>query len=538
MATQGSSTSNRNTETMTGYWTPGPNGTKPGDYRYVPSGNHSDTDGEQSASGDDGSNGGATGNPAPGGGPTTAGGGGNPGDGTGTPGGNGGTPGIGGIVDLGNGNGDDSSFDLAGADAPLQPIFDTVNNTVGTVTESNPLDDVVNVANTAGIGTIGAAPDADGHSNLITDVLNLPGSTLAGDLNGGLSNITAGLNDTLNATTGLLNNAMGSIGLPTDSILGGGTGNLISDVVALPGNALDGGIPQVIGDLTGTVTGIAGGADGLGGSGLLQPVTNLVDSVGGDLQNNAVASIAGDGVLGGLVGGTAGSLGGSSSGDAAHVGIGPQSDDGIGLGLLSGSDAENTVGINALDVGPDGPEIANLNLLSDAGGLDTPVLGGVGLGGITGSGSDGLLTINGGNNADNGGLLGGVVGNLDGSSTGQLINADAGPQDNGLGLGILTAEPDGNNTANVSAVDVGPDGPQLADLGVLTGDGIISVPTLNGVGLDSLTGDLLGGGVASGATDTALPAPVVASLGDTLDLLPGSIGSDHGIVDVNGHHII
>jgi hypothetical protein len=517
MATNPSTQSNRDAATMSGYRTAGPNGTKPGDdYVANPSGDDGDTGSDQSASGKDSSNGGSSGNPSSGSGTTRAGDGGTADQGGGT------LSGIGDITDF-NGNG--SGLELAGAGAPLQPVFDTVNGVVDDVTgPSGLVQGIVDVANTAGVGTIGAAPASDGHSNLITDVLNMPGGILGGDLNGSLSHITTDLSDTLGATTGLAGDVLGGTGLPTDQLLGGSSGKLVNDLVKLPGNALDGGIPHTLGDLTDTASGTAGDADGAGGTGLLQPVTNLVDSTGDDLQGNSAVGVDN----GGTLGGSAGNFGGSSSGDAAHAEIGPQSDDGQGVGILSSSDTGHTADVSALDVGSDGPEIVNVSALSDADGVNA-------LPDAIGSGSGSLLTVNGGNNADNGGVAGGSIGDTNGSSSGHLVDADAGPQDNGLGVGVLSEQPDGDHTATASVVDVGQDGPQLADVGVLAGD-MIDVPSLNGAGVDSLTGSLPG--IVSGAPEAVTPTPVVADLTDATDLLPGSVGGDHGIVDVSGHHII
>lgn len=443
---------------------------------------------------------------------------------------------VSGVLALDDGQGG-SGLELAGAGARLQPVFDVINTTADDVTGSSGLlQGIVTVANTAGVGAIGAAPSAGGHSNLLTDVVNLPGSVLDGDLNGGLSHLTADLTDTIGAATGLVGDVLGVTGLQTDSLLG--DNGLVGDVLNLPSTALDGGIPQTIADLTDAVTGITGSADGLAGNGLLTPVTNLVGSLGDDLQHNSVLGIgSGDGLTG-IVSGTIGSLGSSSSGDAAQVAIGPETDSGLGLGVLAPADGSHTADASVLDVGSGGPELANLGLLSDADGLNVPLLSGLGLPDIGDTGPSGLLTINGGNNANDGGLLGGVIGDLNGSSSGHLVNADVGPHDDsGLGVGVLTSQSGADHTASVSAVDTGPQGPQLADLGVLTGD-LINVPSLNGAGLDSLTGDLLGSHAPPAAASPAAPASLAANLGEVLDLLPGSVTGDHGIVDVNSHHII
>ncbi len=63
------------------------------------------------------------------------------------------------------------------------------------------------------------------------------------------------------------------------------------------------------------------------------------------------------------------------------------------------------------------------------------------------------------------------------------------------------------------------------------------MPAMHGAGVDSLTGNLLGGLTQTAPQATAAPM-AVADLADVQNLLPGSITGDHGIVDVNGHHII
>ena len=76
---------------------------------------------------------------------------------------------------------------VAGADAPLQPIVDptntlvdNVNSDLNTLGQQTGLSQIVHGATdllgTIGLGAIGTeAPSADGHTNLLTDVLNAPG---------------------------------------------------------------------------------------------------------------------------------------------------------------------------------------------------------------------------------------------------------------------------------------------------------------------------------------------------------------------------
>lgn len=162
-----------------------------------------------------------------------------------------------------------------------------------------------------------------------------------------------------------------------------------------------------------------------------------------------------------------------------------------------------------------------------------------------------LLDINGGNNADDGGLLGGIVGNLNSSSGGHLIDLDLGPQSsNGQSIDLLSQHETGpQHTLDVNAVDVGPGGPQLLDLGLLTGANGLNIPSLGGSGTDGLTGGLLsnvangllGGAVASGnTTSPTVSAPVSAPVNVDLvhDLLNAPAVTDHGILDTHGSHIL
>ncbi|HEY2872883.1 MAG TPA: hypothetical protein VGJ56_13250, partial [Reyranella sp.] len=137
--------------------------------------------------------------------------------------------------------------------------------------------------------------------------------------------------------------------------------------------------------------------------------------------------------------------------------------------------------------------------------------------------------------AGDGGVVGGSLVNSNGSSSGNLIDADAGPSQNGDNVSVLTAPGAADHTVTAGAVDVGSNGPQLADAGVLTMPGLFD--TSSG-GLDSLVGNVLGG--PTPVTETAAPAtaPAATDLVDASGLLPGSVTGDHGIVDVSGHHII
>jgi hypothetical protein len=386
---------------------------------------------------------------------------------------------------------------LAGAGAPLQPIFDAANGAASDVTGSSGiLQGLVDVADTVGIGAIGATPSADGHSNLITDLVNFPGDAVGGNLNGGLSNIFADLSDTANAATGMVGD-----------VLGGNTGGLVSN-------------------------------DASGASGLLHPATDLTDSIGNDLQS---APLIGANSGGGLLSGSVGDFGSSSSGDALHADAGSQSNsDGLGIGVLTPADSGHTAGAGVLNVGSDGPQVADVAILSTTDPLNTPALNGLSSPSLIGTDSPGsLLTVNGGNNAGDGGVTGAAIGDLNGSSSGHLVDLAAGPHgDHDSSVGVLAAQPNSGQAATASAVDVGPGGPQLADAGVLTDPGALNIASLNGAGTDSLAGNLLSGSTAETGAGALQPTPIATNLGEVHDVLTVPVTQDHGIVDVNHAHII
>jgi hypothetical protein len=151
-----------------------------------------------------------------------------------------------------------------------------------------------------------------------------------------------------------------------------------------------------------------------------------------------------------------------------------------------------------------------------------------------------LLTVNGGNNAGDGGAAGASIGNLNGSSSGHhLIDADAGPQGNtSTGLDILAAPTGSDHTAAINAVDVGPNGPQLVDAGVATDPDMINIASLNGAGVDGLAGGLPTGSAGTGVADAVPAAPVEIDAGSIHDLMPAAITGDHGVLDTQGTHII
>jgi hypothetical protein len=338
----------------------------------------------------------------------------------------------------------------------LDPVTGVVDGALGTDT-SNLLGigDVLNLGTPSQLALAGD----DGGAQPVFDATNILVKDFHAQIEG--FSHTSGTSDILHAVTNLGETiGLGNTGVVPPALDDGHT-NLITDVVNAPSTLLNGGLDHVIGQ------------------------------IGGDL------------------------------GDTLHSTIGV-----VGA-VLNGNDPLNPV-----------PELVN-GLTSSLQTLP-------------------LLDLNGGNGADGGvlggGLLGGSLGNITGSSSGHLIDVDLGPaMSNGLGLDLL-ATPDQTHTASVNAVDVGPNGPQLLDLGVLTGSGIIDVPGLDGAGSDGLVGGLLGGhGLANGlghglgggllngdiasgnATSTPLNAPLdIAVLTDNVTSLAG----DHGILDLQGAHIL
>ena len=237
---------------------------------------------------------GGAGSSGGGGGTTTAGGDGGTGSGggTGSTGGDGGVhlPGLGDLPVVGDLG--DLLNPLAGANAPLQPVFGAVNTLVNDVNQElgtlghelglgQLTDAATGLINTVGLGDIGGAPAADGHTNLVTDVLNAPGSILDGGLMDSVSHIGADLSDTINAVSSLKDSA-------------------------------------------------------IFGSDPTNPVSDLISGIGHDLQSTPLLTLNGGNNAndGGVLGGIVGSLNSSSTGHLIDVDAGPQRDHGLILNLL------------------------------------------------------------------------------------------------------------------------------------------------------------------------------------------------------------
>lgn len=290
------------------------------------------------------------------------------------------------------------------------------------------------------------------------------------------------------------------------------------------------------------------------------PDTGGLPDIGGSGAGDALGNVVGaDGPLGGLLGNddggllnaTLGNQGDASSGHLVGLDVGPQTADGLGLDVLSApGGGMHAISLDAIDTGANGPQLLDAGLLTGASGLGLPDLGGAGAGDALGNlaGTDGLL----GNPipSGNGPLITAALGDQGASPSGHLIGVDAGPQTtNGLGLDVLSAPGGDTHTVSLDAVDVGANGPQLLDAGVLTGAGLLDIPSLGGTGSDALAGvtsaeggllnglasGALNGDIASGNSVTApLTAPV--DIGALTDAAP--LAGDHGILDLQGAHIL
>jgi len=216
---------------------------------------------------------------------------------------------------------------LAGNGTSLQPLLDAANSAIKEVHyelellshqtgTSDIVHSITNLGETIGLGEIGTAPAPGGPTNLLTDVLNLPSNLLSGNLEG-----------------------------------------IISDV----GHDLT----NVIGSLLGVKDAVIFGSDPL------NPIPELIQGIGHDLSSLPLLSI-GDGDQGGLLSGLVGDLSHSSSNHLADVNVGPEQDSGgLPINLLAANESgpHHTVDVNAVNVGPNGPHLAALDLLTGGAGL-------------------------------------------------------------------------------------------------------------------------------------------------------------------------
>lgn len=406
-----------------------------------------------------------------------------------------------------------------------------------------------------GLPVVGDLTGTSGGLPIVGDLLGSEGLPIVGNVlgSGGLP---------------IVGDVLGGGGLPVvGDVLGGGGLPVVGDVLGgggLPvvGDVLGGGGLPIVGDLLGNgglpIVGNLGGlgdlpviGDLLGGNGLppltiagegatLQPVL--------DVANVAVIEV--HAILENL----AHQIG---LPDLVHavtdlgetIGLGHL---GEGHNLLTdvvnlpSSVLDGTVNQSIADIGNDLSNTVHsvANLVNNTIGSDDPtnplpeIIAGVGhtLQSLP------LLTINGGNSS-NGGLLGGIVGDLSHSSSGHLIDVGVGPQQQsgGLPINILAANDSSpQHTVDVHVVDVGANGPHLADLGVLTGGNLLDIPSiipsLGGAGADSLVGNLLGG--ATGGAAASSPIAAVTQLADVHDVLPIASVLDHGPLNLQGLHLL
>ncbi|WP_244067220.1 hypothetical protein [Bradyrhizobium sp. Ce-3] len=447
------------------------------------------------AGGGDGSSGGGTSGGGSSGGGTSSGGG----------SGSGGSPGL------------DSGLVLAGQDGLLQPVLNPINaaasNAGGLLTaigQQTGLDSTVHnvtgLAGTIGLGQLGATPAADGHSNLLTDVLNTPGEVLSGHATDAVTHLGADLTDIVNAV-GTIPAGLGQNGGLT---LAGQDGLLQPVLNAVNAAASDtGGLLTTIGHEAGLDNAV-------------HAVTNLAGTVGLGQLGATPAADEHSNLLTDVLNTPGEVLAGHTADAVTHLGADLTD-------TVHAVDAVPSELLTGVVSGKDDPANPVDNLIQSL-GHDLQTLP--------------LATVNGGNNAGDGGLLGGIVGSLGSSTSGHLVDLDVGPtQPNGQAIDILAAPTSGDHhTVEVNAVDVGANGPHLLDLGALTGSNSpLSIASLGGTGTDGLVGNLLGGlnlshalsgNIASGNT-TSAPVDVDAVVHDLIPL-----AGDHGILNSHGAHII
>ncbi|MCJ2086820.1 hypothetical protein MKK88_12570 [Methylobacterium sp. E-005] len=224
------------------------------------------------------------------------------------------------------GDGQGVTGSLLGAGAPLQPVGDVANTLIDAVHAgleqvghdvpllNDPLHSVINLGNTAGLGELGES------TNLVTDVVNLPGSVLTGN------------------------------GVPA-------TGQVVSDA----GHVAD-AAGGVLGAVTGLIPAVTDGGQGSGTGldGVLAPVTTALGSAVSGTGGNPAGTL-----LGGLTGGTTGETG-TGTHPLVDVSAGPTTTAPVADAaiLTPAADPAHTVEVSAVSVGADQPSLATANLLS------------------------------------------------------------------------------------------------------------------------------------------------------------------------------
>jgi len=321
--------------------------------------------------------------------------------------------------------------------------------------------------------------------NLLTDVAALPGDLLGGQGLGTVSPILGDLGAVTNAAGGLVDGATGLVG---------GLGHGASGIPVV--GSLLAPITAPVDGLLGAVTG--GGQSGtlLGAGAPLQPVgdvaNGLIDTVHGTLEqvghdvpalNDPLHSVINLGNTAGL-----GQLGDGSNLITDTVNL---------PGAVLAGNGSPALGQIATDTGHVADAVSGV-LGSVANALPT---GGDGHQG-TGTGLDGVLSpvttalssvVSGTTGDTTGSLLGSLTGGTTGEAgtgTHPLVEVGAGPTTATpvADAAILTPSPEPAHTVQVSAVSVAADQPSLATANLLSGDSI-QLPQTGG-GADSLVGHL------------------------------------------------
>ncbi|GEP12652.1 hypothetical protein [Methylobacterium gnaphalii] len=287
------------------------------------------------------------------------------------------------------GDGDGLTGNLLDSGGLLQPVGDAANGLIDGIHANlenlghdlpllnDPLHQVINLGTTVGLGALG-----DG-TNLLTDVVNLPGSILSGDVAGGLDHVVGDLGSVVGAAGGVVGSVPGLL----DGVLGGLTGSVEGST---------GG--NILAPVTSILEGVTGGSDGSSiGDGLLSPVTSILDGVTGGDHGSPVDGILApvtsilDGVTGGgggssgggllspvtsLVGGLAGG-GGEGEHPLIDISAGPTtSTPAANVGVLTPpAELSHAVQVGAVSVGTDQPSLLSANLLSGD-SLPLPASGG------------------------------------------------------------------------------------------------------------------------------------------------------------------
>ncbi|MGU3475785.1 hypothetical protein [Methylobacterium sp. D48H] len=227
---------------------------------------------------------------------------------------------------LNGGPGSGAAGALLGTNAPLQPVGDVANTLIDGVHAAleqvghdvpvlnDPLHAVINLGTTVGLGELG------GSSNLVTDVVNLPGAVLNGDGGPAVAQVASDLGSVTEAAGGVVGSVAGI--LPAAGGDGHQAGSPVDGVVAtvttVLGGGETGGAASAVGNLLGTLTGGTSGEPGA-------ETHPLIDVSAGPTTPTPVADVA---VL-------------TPAADPAH-----------------------TVDVSAVAVSADQPSLATANLLS------------------------------------------------------------------------------------------------------------------------------------------------------------------------------